>query len=192
MVVVVDDDQPSETEVARQRGRLVADALCQVTVTTDHKCLVVTDVGSEACPKVPFSDGHPDPVGDALAQWAGGDLDTCRMAGLRVAWCSRAPLAEVTKVVEGQAVAGQVEHRIEQYRRVACREDEAVPVRPGGISGVVREHPGPQDMGQWCQGHGGPLVAGLGGVWGVHSQRAHYVNGPLLRSVRHKSHLRPL
>ena len=48
VVVVVDVDESPELEVPGERGRLVADALLEVSVARDHERVVVDDVGTEA------------------------------------------------------------------------------------------------------------------------------------------------
>ena len=88
----------------------MANTFCQVAVAADNEGVVVADVGSEACPEVSFGDGHSDAVGDALTQWARSDLDAGGMPDLRMAWCGRAPLTEIAKVVERQPVTSQVQH----------------------------------------------------------------------------------
>ena len=64
-----------------------------------------------------------------------------------------APLAEVAQVVEGEAVAGEVEQRVEEHRRVAVGEHEPVAVGPVGRGGVVLHDPGEEHVGERCQRH---------------------------------------
>ena len=84
----------------------------------------------------PLGDGHPDGVGEALAERAGRRLDAGRQAVLGMARRPRAPLAERLEVVEVEVVARQVEERVEEHARVAGRQDEAVAVRPVGRPSV--------------------------------------------------------
>ena len=77
----------------------------------------------------------PDPVGEALAERAGGDLDPGGEVDLGMPRRLAAPLAELGEVVEGEPVPGQVEHGVQQDRGVAAGEDEAVAVGPCGSSG---------------------------------------------------------
>ena len=49
-------------------------------------------------------------------------------------------LAEGLEVVEGEVVAGEVEHRVLQRARVPVRQHEAVAVRPRRVRRVVRHH----------------------------------------------------
>ena len=80
----------------------------------------------------------PDGVGEALAERTGGRFDARCQAPLRVARRPGAPLAEVLQVVDGQVVARQVEHRVEEHRGVPGREHEAVAIRPVGSVGAWR------------------------------------------------------
>ena len=106
MVVVVDGDQPAQALVAGQGGGLVADALGQVAVTTHYEGSMVTEVGTESGSQVALGDSHAHRVGEALAEGAGGDLDTGGAADLGMAGGGRAPLAEVAEVIQRQAVSG--------------------------------------------------------------------------------------
>ena len=47
----------------------------------------------------------------------------------------RAPLPELLELVEREVVAGEVQHRVEEHRRVARGEHEAVAVRPLRVVG---------------------------------------------------------
>ena len=90
------------------------------------------------------------------------------------------PLPETSEVVQGQAVAGEVQHGVEQDRGVAVGQDEAVPVGPVGVGRVVVHDPGEQHVGQWGEGHG---RAASGRSWrpgGVHGQAPDDVDAQLL------------
>jgi hypothetical protein len=163
--------------VAGQGGGLVADALRQVAVPTDHEGAVVAYLGAEAGPQVALGDRHADGIGDPLAERSGGHLDAGGVAGLGMARCGGIPLSELPQVLEGEAVAGEVQHRVEQDRGVSGRQHEAVPVGPGRIPGVVLEDPGPEHVRQRCKRHGRALVSRPGGVRCVHSQAAEDVDG---------------
>jgi len=86
---------------------------------------------------------------DAGAERTGGGLDARRPPVLRVAGALAVELAEALDVVEldGQLTqpfvlrvdgldGGQVQERVEQHRRVAARQHEAVAVRPDRIIGI--------------------------------------------------------
>ena len=167
-VVVEDADQLAEPEVAGERGRLVADALHQATVTGDHERVVVLRLGAEPGAQVPLGDRHADGVGESLTERSRRDLDAGGVAGLGVAGCGRLPLAEVPQIVEFEAVAGQEQQRVLQDRRVAVGEDEPVTVGPGGIGRVVLHDPAVEHVAERGERHRGALVAAVGGERAVH------------------------
>ena len=84
----------------------MADALGQVAVTTHYEGSMVAEVGTESGSQVALGDSHAHRVCESLAEGPGGDLDTGGAADLGMAGGGRAPLAEVTEVVQRQAVAG--------------------------------------------------------------------------------------
>ena len=114
LVVVVDHHQPTQAQMSRQRGGLVADTLGQVAVAGDHEDAVVADIGAVAASHLALRDGHAHRVGDALTERAGGHLHPRRAADLGMAGRGRPPLPEVPQILEGQAVTGQVEHGVLQ------------------------------------------------------------------------------
>ena len=156
--------------MAGQRGRLVGDALLEAAVAGDHVGVVVADLGRVLGAQPPFGDAHAHPVGHPLAEGAGGHLDAGGVVVLGVARGAAAPLAEAAEVVEGQAVAGEVEHGVEEDRRVPVGQDETVPVGPFGVGRVVAHDAGEQHVGQRGEGHGRAGVAGVGGPGGIHGQ----------------------
>ena len=68
--------------------------------------------------------------------------------------------------------ARQVQQRIEQHRRMADREHEAIAVWPDGIVRIEPQMPLPQRVGDRRQGHGRAGVARVGLLDRVHRQRA--------------------
>ena len=79
MVVVVEDDQTTQTQVARERRRLVRNALLQAAVTAKRVNVVVDDGEAllvEGGGEVRLGNRHTHGVGHALAQRTGGDLHT--------------------------------------------------------------------------------------------------------------------
>ena len=103
VVVVVDDDEAAEAQVAGEGGGLVADALHEVAVAGDHVGAVVDEVGAEAGPQPALGDGHADGVGEALAERAGGDLDAGGVVHLGVARACASPTGGTgLEVVEGR------------------------------------------------------------------------------------------
>ena len=198
VVVVVEADQPAEAEVAGERGRLGRDALLQVAVGGDEVGVVVDRrvvAAVEARGQHALAERHPDRGRDALPERAGGRLDARHVAVLGVAGARRVELAEVLDVVERDVVARQVEDRVEQHRRVAAGQHEAVAVGPVGLLGRVLHHPRVEDVRDRRQRHRRPRVAGVRLLDGVHRERADRVHAqlvqrPLVGIHRHAAPLR--
>ncbi len=70
----------------------------------------------------------------------------------------------------------QVQHRVEQHRRVAHREHEAVAVRPDRVFGVEAKDFVPERVGDRRHRHRRAGVAGVGRLHGVHRQGADRVD----------------
>ena len=168
-----------------ERRRLVTDALHEVAVTADPEDVVVAQLGAEARAEVLLVDRHADGVRKALPQRAGRDLDALRVPVLRVPRCARAELPELTDVVELETVTGEVEHRVEQHRRVARREHETVPIGPVGIGRVVFHDARPEHVRERRQGHRRPRVTGIGLLHGIHREPTNHVDRALVELVSH-------
>jgi len=95
---------------------------------------------TQAGAEILFGDGHPDGVGEPLAERAGRDLDAGGVARFGVSRRRRPPLAEVPQVVELESVAGQEQQRVLQDRRVPVGEDEPVAIGPVRIGRIVLHH----------------------------------------------------
>ena len=63
----------------------MAHALHQAAVARDHPGVVRDRPNAEALPLEALGERHSDSVGEALAEWAGGDFDPGCVACLRVA-----------------------------------------------------------------------------------------------------------
>jgi hypothetical protein len=110
VIIVVDVDQAAESEMARDRGGLVAYALHQIAVAAQHERVVIHQVGTESRAEEPFRHAEADTVGNALAERAGGDLDAREVVHFGVARRAAAELAEPLQVLELDPVTSQVEH----------------------------------------------------------------------------------
>ena len=179
VVVVVEGEQLPETQVPGQGRRFVGDALHEAAVSGEDEGPVVTHVTAETGPDEPLGDGHADRIAEALAQRTGGHLDSVRVPVFGVARGAAAPLAELADVIEREVVPGQVQHGIEQDRRVPVREDKTVPIRPQRLFGVVPHDARPEHVGQRRQGHGRAGVPGIGLLGGIHGQSADHVDAQL-------------
>ena len=88
------------------------------------------------------------------------------------------------QVVELEAEAGEVEHRVEQHRRVPGREHEAVAVGPVGIGRVVLHDARPQHVGERRERHRRARVPGVRLLHRVHREAADHVDRALLEARR--------
>jgi hypothetical protein len=79
--------------------------------------------------------------------------------------------------------ARQVQHRVEQHRGVAHREDEAVAVRPDRVFRVEAQDFVPEQVGDRGHRHRRAGVAGVRGLHGVHRERADGVDCELVERV---------
>ena len=183
-VVVVEDDELAQAEMAGQRGGLGGHALHEVAVAGDGVGVVVDDGREPASLKVaarnasamamPTALPKPCPSGPVVVSTPGASpiLGMARRAA--------AELAEVLEVVEGEAVAGEVQQRVEQHAAVAGGEDEAVAVGPVGMGGVVLEVPGPEHVRHGRHAHRHARMARVGLLHGVDGQEADGVDAGLL------------
>ncbi|CAB4834880.1 unannotated protein [freshwater metagenome] len=137
VVVVVDHDEPTQALEPGERRSLVADAFRQAAVAGDRERVVITDLGPEALAHRALGHGHANRVREPLTERTRGYLDPRRVVHLGVAGGGRTPLAERAKVIELEPVPVEVQHRIEQDRRVTCGEHEPIAIRPLRIGGVV-------------------------------------------------------
>jgi len=183
VVVVVEDDQLAQGEVPGERGGLGGDALHQVAVAGDHVGVVVDDLMLgvvELGRQVRLGDRHADGVPEPLAQGPGRRLDTGRHAALGMSGRPAAPLAERAEVVEREVVAGQMQHGVEQHAGVPGGEHEAVAVGPSGVSRVVAQMPGEEDVRRRRQPHGGARMTRTRLLHGVDGQEPDRVDAAVL------------
>ena len=139
-VVVVEEDQLAEREGAGQRGGLVRDPFHQVAVPADAVGVVVDHVVAGPVVhggQVLLGDRHAHRLGETLPQRPGRDLDPVGVAVLRMPGGPRMPLPELLEVRDRDVVAAQVQRAVEQRRRMAVRQHEAVAVGPLGVLRVV-------------------------------------------------------
>ena len=120
---------------------------------------------------------HADRVADALAERAGGGLDTGGVAVLRVTGGLAAPGAQRLDVLELEAPAAEEELEVERQRRVSAGEDEAVAARPVRVGGVVAHHLLEQQVRRRGQAHGGAGVAVADLLHGIHREHPDRVHG---------------
>jgi hypothetical protein len=173
-VVVEYTDQATESEMACERGRLVADPFHQTAVTCDHIRAVVHHAAAEACAQLSLGDRHTDGVCETLAERPGGDLDASGVMCLGVTRRERIPLPERLDVIELESVAAQEEHRVLQDRCMTAREDEAIAIRPVGTLGVVFENAAVEHVCERRECHRSSLMAALRVQRCIHREAAHH------------------
>ncbi len=174
-IVIVEGDQLVQAQRAGQRADFVADAFHHAAVAEEHVGVVIDDVVAGAVELRRhdlLGHGETDSVGQALAQWPGGGLDTGGVAELRVARGLAVQLAEVLQVVDGQVVAGQVQQRVDQHRAVAVGQHEAIAVGPLRVGRTVLQVVAPEHFGDVRHAHGGTRVAAVGFLHGIHAEGA--------------------
>jgi hypothetical protein len=85
-------------------------------------------------------------------------------------------LPEFFQIFERQIVAGEVETRVEQHRRVAARQHESIAIWPMRIGGVVSHDARKKHVAERCERHRRPRVTGLGFLNSIHGQRANGID----------------
>ncbi len=111
-VVVIEDDELAEPERAGQRASLVADALHQAAVASEHVGVMVNHRMArpvELLGQALFGHRHAHRIGQALTQRSGGGLDARRITVLGVARRLGVKLAELLEVVDRELVASQMQ-----------------------------------------------------------------------------------
>ena len=183
VVVVIEHDEVAELLVAGEAAGLRRDALLHVAVGDEHQMVWSKTLspglasGSyrprsrRAAMAMPTAVAMPWPSGPVVVSTPSG------VAVLRVTRGQAAPLPVELEVVEGQAVAGQVELDVEGQAGVPARKHEAVPADPVRVGRVVPEELLEEQVGGGRQAHRGSGVAVAGRLHGVHGQGSDQVDG---------------
>ena len=187
-VVVVDPTQVRQLEMAGERGGFVGDPLHHVAVAAKREDVVVEQLETrpiEMRGQPALGDRHAHAVGNPLPQRTGCRFDAASFIVLRMTRRAAVKLPEFLDLLQchGQFAgrltvgaqllhAGQVQHGIEQHRRMPARQHEPVAVRPGGIVRVELQQLVPKRIGNRGQGHGRPGMPAVGGLDRVHGQCA--------------------
>ncbi len=185
-VVVVQDDELAQLEVAGQRSGLGLHALHHVAVACQDVGVVVDDLVPrpiEARGQVRLGDRHAHRIAHALAERPRGRLDALGQMALGMPRRETAPLAELLDLVERQVVTRQMQQRVEKHGAVARGEDEAVTVGPGRIRWVVVQESGPQHVGRRGRAHGQAGVAGVRLLHSVNREETNGVDGSFFQAL---------
>ncbi|MDT4854007.1 hypothetical protein FQZ97_882930 [compost metagenome] len=160
---------------AGEGAGFVADAFHHATVAQEGVGVVVDDgqvLAVELGGQQLLGQREAHGIGDALTQRAGGGLDAGGDVDFGVAGGLAVQLAEVLDLGQGQVVAREVQHRVDQHRGVAVGQHEAVAVEPVRVGGVVAQVLAPQGDGHVGHAHRCARMSGIGLLNGIHCQRA--------------------
>ena len=170
-VVVVEDDQLRQFQVAGKADRLVADAFHQVAVGGQHIGVVIDDLVAETGGLQAFGQRHADRRRDALAERACRGFDTRRMTVFRMAGGDAPKLPEISNLLDRHVfIAEQIVDGVEQHRAVARRQHEAVAVGPVRRARVDFQETGEEDRRDVGRAHRHARVTGIGLLHRVHRQ----------------------
>ncbi len=165
-VGIEDHGQVAELLVGSEGCGFAGDALFDVAFTADDPDVVVERglafrsfrIEQTALEALAVSETNCG--GKALAQRAGGHFDARSQAVFRMARGTGVRAAtEVLQVIQGQAVAGEVQLNILGEGSVSAGKDEAVATFPLGIVRIMLDEVLIQGIGDGGQGNGGTRVA---------------------------------
>ena len=98
--------------------------------------------------------GHADRRGQPLAQRTGRGLDAEPRIVLGMPRRVRAELTELLQILDADRIAAEVQHGVQQHRRVAVREHETITIEPQRIGWVVLQLLAPEHLGDVRHAHG--------------------------------------
>src|SRR5579884_842380 len=127
-----------------------------------------------------------DGIRKTLPERPGRDLDARSEMRLRMTRRDAAELAEFLQIVHRDAVAGEVEKRVEQHRRMARAQNIPVAVEPGRILGIEAQMFGPERVRRCrsAQRHAG--MPGICFLYGVYRKKSNRVDTLIvIARVRH-------
>ena len=197
VVVVVDPAQIRELQVTGQRGRFAAHALHHAAVASQRIYVVVEHVESRPVeilrhplgrrwpsrrwwqrlgPSGPVVVSMPDV--QRYSGWPGHLLSSCRKFLMSSSVTLTSPSVSYSRV-DGLHL-GQVQQRIQQHRRVAHRQHEAVAIGPDWIVRIEPQELLPQAIGHRRHRHGRSWMAGVGLLDGIHGQSSDGVDRELI------------
>ncbi len=179
LVVVVEDDQLAQLQVAGERDHLVRHTLHQAAVPHQRVGVVIDDGVAELGVQHPLRHRHADGIGDPLAQRPRGDLDPVFGLVFGMAGGMRTQHPEVLDLLHGhRLVSGEVQERVEEHRAVAVGLDEPIAVRPARHQRIELQMPAEQGGGDIRAAGRRPRVPILGAhqrVDGKHSNRIRHI-----------------
>jgi hypothetical protein len=148
-VVVEDDRELAESEMAGERDRFLTDAFHQAAVAAEDPGAMIDEIVAEFGIKHALRQRHADGGGDTLAERPCGRLDRGEMAVFRVPGGERPCLAEFLQFGERDVdVSGQVQQAVEEHRSVTVRQHEAIAIRPARVCSVEPQMTAEQSGGE--------------------------------------------
>ena len=129
--------------------------LHHVAIAGDEIHVVVDDllVAIENGAEVRLPNSHSDGVANSLSERAGSRLDSGCVAKLGMSRRLALPLPELLQVIESEIIAREIENTVQQHRRVAGGQDEAIAIEPARIRGIVAQVLRPENVGKRRERH---------------------------------------
>ena len=165
-VGIEDHGQVTELLVGGEGGGFAGDALFDIAFTADDPDVVVErglafrSFRIEQATLETLAIGEADGGGEALAQRTGGHFDARGQAVFRMTRGTGVGAAtEVLQIVQGQAVAGEVQLDVLGEGGVATGKNEAIAAFPVGVVRIMLDEVLVQGVGDRRQGDGGTRVA---------------------------------
>ena len=184
-VVVQQDGELTEPQMAGEAGRLMADPFHHAAVAGNHPGAVIDQVVAKARVQHPLGERHADRIGQSLAERARRGLDAHAVPVLRMAGRAAAELAEALELLEREVrITREMQQRVEQHRAVTGRQDEPVAVRPFRVLGIELEVPGEQHRRDIGHAHRHARVPGSGPLDRVHGEGTHRIGHAAVRGRR--------
>ena len=185
VVVIPEQNELVELQVAGKRDGFVADAFHEAAVTAQDIGEVALQVGAEFLFKLALGNRHADGVGDALAERAGCGFDAGRVAIFGVAGGLGTELTETLDLVDRHVlVARQIKQRVKKHRAMTCRQHEAVAIRPERRLGIEFQVTGEENGGDISGAHRQTGMAGIGLLHCIHGKKSDRICHPVVFVAR--------
>ena len=163
----------------------MGNAFHHVAIAGDEVDVVVDDllIAVEHRTHVRFGHRHAHRVADPLAQRAGCRLDSGSVAELGMSGRLALPLPELFQVIECEIVTSEIEHAVQQHRRVTGRQYKAITIEPVRIGRVIAEVLCPEHVGEWRQRHWSAGMAGVCFLNGIHRENSDRVDAEIFQRL---------
>ena len=156
----------------------MGDAFHQATVSQEH-------IGEMVHHLVPWpielggqyllTERHTNSIGNTLTQRTGGGFYSRCITVFWVTRRTRMQLAKILELFNGQVISGKMEECVMQHGSMPVGQNESVPVRPTGVSGVMPQIIRPQHLGDVRHAHRHTGMPASGLLNRVHAERAHCI-----------------